>query len=208
MSSRDSEQTKARLLTALETILGRDGFQKLGVNAVAREAGVDKVLIYRYFGGLPGMVRAYAEQGDFWPTLEELSEGVPCNPEHTDIAELSAILAVNYLRHLLRRPVTCEILAWELVEAGETASTLEQLREDTARKFMQILSPIREEGLAAGRDPDASSTLITAAINYLGIRSRKPGMFNGIDLSKEEEWERIEVVMKGMIKSWIHSRKR
>lgn len=203
--SRDREQTKARIIDALEAVLIRDGFQMLGVNAVAREAGVDKVLIYRYFGGLPGLVREYAEQGNFWPTLEELSEGVPCDPGQTDFAELSAILAVNYLRHLLRRPVTCEILAWELVEAGEAASILEQMREDTARKFMQLLAPIREDGLAAGRDPDASSTFITAAINYLGIRHRKPGIFNGLDLSREEEWERIEAVMRGMITSWIRS---
>ncbi|MFU8830406.1 MAG: hypothetical protein ACNA8P_13365 [Phycisphaerales bacterium] len=35
------------MIRAVGTLLARDGFQGMGVNAVAREAGVDKVLIAR-----------------------------------------------------------------------------------------------------------------------------------------------------------------
>jgi len=59
--ARDSTKTKERLLEAVDDVLARDGFNGLGINALAREAGVDKVLIYRYFGGLSGLLKAYAE---------------------------------------------------------------------------------------------------------------------------------------------------
>ena len=72
MASRDKEATKAKLIKAAGQVMARDGFAKMGVNAVAREANVDKVLIYRYFGGLEGLIKAYAEDGDFWPGVEEL----------------------------------------------------------------------------------------------------------------------------------------
>ena len=55
---RNRDETSARLLAAVGEVLARDGFAALGVNAVAKQAGVDKVLIYRYFGGLPELIQA------------------------------------------------------------------------------------------------------------------------------------------------------
>ncbi len=49
---RDSEKTRQKILAGLEKLITRDGFTAVGVNAVAREAGIDKVLIYRYFGSM------------------------------------------------------------------------------------------------------------------------------------------------------------
>jgi AcrR family transcriptional regulator len=65
--ARDRRETERKLIEAAGRLMAREGFARLGVNAVAAEAGVDKVLIYRYFDGLPGLIRAYARQGDFWP---------------------------------------------------------------------------------------------------------------------------------------------
>ncbi|MBK7457943.1 MAG: helix-turn-helix transcriptional regulator [Betaproteobacteria bacterium] len=53
-------------------MLARDGFGAVGVNAIARQAGVDKVLIYRYFDGLPALLRAWGESGRFWPRVADL----------------------------------------------------------------------------------------------------------------------------------------
>jgi AcrR family transcriptional regulator len=57
---RDRAATEERILTAVGEVLARDGFAAIGVNAIARQAGVDKVLIYRYFGGLPELLRLEA----------------------------------------------------------------------------------------------------------------------------------------------------
>jgi len=63
------------LIQAVGTLLAREGFKGLGVNAVAREAGVDKVLIYRYFGGLSELIVAFGREGNFWPSIKELADG-------------------------------------------------------------------------------------------------------------------------------------
>jgi AcrR family transcriptional regulator len=52
------------LVRAVGTLLARDGFTALGVNAVAKEASVDKVLIYRYFGGMPELLGAFGRSAD------------------------------------------------------------------------------------------------------------------------------------------------
>lgn len=56
--TRDRAATEARLVAAAFDALALHGFAGLGVNAVARAAGCDKALIYRYFGGLDGLLDA------------------------------------------------------------------------------------------------------------------------------------------------------
>jgi AcrR family transcriptional regulator len=43
----DREETERRLVAAFDRVWTRDGIQGLGVNAVLKEAGVGKALLYR-----------------------------------------------------------------------------------------------------------------------------------------------------------------
>ena len=58
---RNRPVTERKLIRAVEKLLARGGFGMLGPSAVAREAGVDKMLIYRYFGNLDGLVAAVVQ---------------------------------------------------------------------------------------------------------------------------------------------------
>src|SRR5580704_255502 len=69
---RNRPQTEARLRQAVEDLLVEGGFGALTPSAVGRRAGVDKMLIYRYFRDLPGLVRSIAFAPDFFPTFEDL----------------------------------------------------------------------------------------------------------------------------------------
>lgn len=60
-------------------MVAEQGFEKIGINAVATQSGVSKILIYRYFGSMEGLMAAYICQYDFWlnfplefPSKEEL----------------------------------------------------------------------------------------------------------------------------------------
>ena len=64
---------RARILEALGALILSDGLEGVGVNALARAAGCDKVLIYRYFGDLDGVYAAFAVSRDFWWSVEELT---------------------------------------------------------------------------------------------------------------------------------------
>ena len=69
-ATRDCAATEKRNLGvglgAVGDVLARDGFTAIGVNAIAKQAGVDKVLIYRYFGGLPELLQTWGASGRFW----------------------------------------------------------------------------------------------------------------------------------------------
>ena len=113
---RNKEETKDRIIDAVGRLLAEGGFRKLGVNAVARKAGVDKVLIYRYFGGMPELLRAFGMSGDFWPGVEELTGGDLAGLRKKPIPQAAAMVLRNFSRALRSRPLTREILAWETVE--------------------------------------------------------------------------------------------
>ncbi len=194
---RDREATRKRLLDAVGTILARTGFAAIGVNAVAREARVDKVLIYRYFGSLQGLIGAFGREGNFWPTIEELAGGDLNAFLLLPLPERFSMLSRMYLRGLRARPLTQEILAWEMVERNELTIELETLREATSARMLDIAG-----GTApASIDVEAVSALIGAAINYLVTRSRSLGIFGGVDIGSEKGWQRLEEALDALIKA-------
>jgi AcrR family transcriptional regulator len=184
--TRDRSATCAGIVAAVGQVLARDGFGSFGVNAVAREAGVDKVLIYRYFGGLPELLRAFGEQGDFWPTDEELLEGIDPTSDH--LAEVYARIAVNAVRGIRSRPLTIEILAWELVEQNEATRVLEAIRQDQWERLLGGAA-----GIPTPPEPVATAIAMSfAATAYLLARGRTIATYANLDLSTDEGWAGIE----------------
>lgn len=55
---RDAQRTRARILAAAMTAFSRAGYAETGVREIAAEAGVDPVLIRRYFGSKAGLLEA------------------------------------------------------------------------------------------------------------------------------------------------------
>ncbi len=191
---RSRKETEDKLLNAAGRVLARDGFLKLGVNAVAREAGVDKVLIYRYFDGLDGLIKAYARQGDFWPSFDELL-GEPIEQfRNRQLADQMKTIMTNLANGIRKRPLTMEILAWEMVERNELTAYLEDVRERGGHKLTAALNMDNEES-AVGIDIAALSAIVVASINYLAARSRKVRIFNGIEIREDEGWERLTGTM-------------
>ena len=108
----------------------RDGLAGVGINALARAAGYDKVLIYRYFGDLDGVYAAYAANGDFWWTVEDLTEGF--DPSRTPLAAALKTMLRRHAEALRSRPITLAVLAAELTHRTALVVALEALRERRA----------------------------------------------------------------------------
>jgi len=190
--ARDKEQTKEKIIAAVEQLLAREGFSALGVNALAREAGVDKVLIYRYFDGMPGLLRSYGESANFWPTLNEVVGGDIENLKGKGIGAVVSEVLVNFSRALRKRPLTQEIMAWELVEQNELTAILYELREEWAKK---LFATFATEAASTDLDLPAVTALFGAAINYLVIRGRSTPFFNLIEIDNDSGWQRLEAMI-------------
>lgn len=185
---RNAEATRQKLIRAVGSILARTGFTGIGINALAREAGVDKVLIYRYFDGLPGLIQAFGREGGFWPSPEELMGVKRETFVHLPVSERLQRLTLNFIRALRRRPLTLEIMAWELVEKNELTEELERFREQSILMVFSQGFPERS------RLPDleAMAAIVGAAVSYLALRARDTRWYTGVDLQDESGWRRLE----------------
>jgi len=201
--ARDRKETEQRLVEAAGRVLARDGFKKLGVNAIAREASLDKVLIYRYFGGLSGLIDAYARQGDFWPSTEELlGEEFETFKQKKFSDQLSQIVD-NYVAGIRGRPLTLQILAWEMVERNELTIHLEKVREQSGTILFEQAWHSGTATADTRIDIEALVTIFSACTNYLAARSTSIRIFNGIDITEDEGWQRLTDMMKKICHSLL-----
>ena len=187
--SRDRLATRESIIKAVGTLLARDGFMALGINAIAKEAGVDKVLIYRYFGGMPELLRAFGESEEFWPSASEMLHDDIELLMAMPIAESVAQVLINFTRALRRRPVTLEIMAWEMVEQNELTEVLRNVRENMA---IRIFNEFGKKLADTNADIAAMTTLLSAAVSYILLRSRDTKIYNTLDIRSDKGWERIE----------------
>lgn len=192
--ARDRAATEERILAAVGRVLAREGFGGIGVNAIAREAGVDKVLIYRYFGGLPELLRVWGASGRFWPRVADLLREDPGLPQRT--AEERYVRFFNhFIDELRRRPLTLEVLAAEVHERNELTAILEAEREAWGEEAARVLG-----GPEFARQPHLGvvTTLLVAGVQLLLLRSRRIRIFGGIDLHSDEGWEQIKAGLAGL----------
>ena len=136
---RDKEETKMRIVTAVGRQLAKGGFRDLGVNSIAKEAGVDKVLIYRYFGGLPELLAVYANEGDYWPTSAELI-GDPSTVKADSVADWLVYILMKVQMAIRNRPLTLEILRWEIVDHNELTHQFAKLRTQVAIECITFIN--------------------------------------------------------------------
>lgn len=198
---RDKQVTSRRLVSAVGSLLAKKGFKGIGVNAVAREAEVDKVLIYRYFGGLPGLIAAFGKEGDFWPSSLELAGGDLQAFSHLPLEKRLSELGSNFIRALRKRPLTQAIMAWEMIESNELTEELERVREQSIMEFFQMFF-MKDQ---ARVDLQAIVMLIGAAISYLVVRARNIDLYGGLEIGSDQGWQRVEsaisAICSGIVKS-------
>jgi AcrR family transcriptional regulator len=192
---RDPEETKSRILDALGRIVVRDGLAAVGINPLAREAGADKVLIYRYFGDLDGVYGAFAERTDFWWSCADLTEGL--NPARQSLAAAVKTCLRRHADEIRRRPLTLAVLAAEPAQRTPLVVALEEVRE---RRSLELVAWLGARyAPPAGVDVEAVALLLSASINYLAARSRSIRLMSGVPIKTDRDWERILAAMDALV---------
>ncbi len=195
---RDKEETRKKILEAVGEILSEEGFGGIGVNNVSRRAGVDKVLIYRYFGDLPGLLREFASGGDYWPSMEDLVEKAEGDNRPPGASELAVALLKGYIRELRDSTSAQELLLGELVSRNELSEASARKRERQGADLIEAL--VRSDPEAERVDVAALGALLSAGLTFLMLRARTSEAYLGIDISSEEGWGRIERAMEELVR--------
>jgi AcrR family transcriptional regulator len=192
---RNIDATKARFLSAVDSLLRKDGLQSLGVNAIADRAGRDKALLYKYFGDLDGLYAAFAETAGLFPTLEEMLGPALAQAAAMPPLDLSKAFVSGYLREIRKRPLTLEILRWELVVRNPLTKALSDYRSKQTLAFNALLKA------PAGLDLAALTSILYGGMVYLLLKAGSPGRFNGLDLKDEASWSRVEAGLHTLLEA-------
>jgi AcrR family transcriptional regulator len=155
-------QRREQLLDATKAIVAERGFHAVSIEAVAREAGITRPIVYGHFHDLSGLLEALVER----ETARALSQLVILQPEDLALGDpRSALLASlrTYLEAVRTDPATWRLVLMppegapailhDLIAQGR-AAILEQLAQAVGpglespdpELFAHVLSAISDEG--------------------------------------------------------------
>ena len=194
---KDREITEQKILDAVGSMIMADGFESLGINAVAQKAGVSKMLIYRYFGGMDQLIAKYILQHDYWVNTEL--------PLH-DISGVGACLKQMFREQIatLRSNMVLKRLhRWELTADNEVVRLLRERRETNGCELVRVVSRLTKSPCA---EVAAMATLLSAAISYLTLIEEQNKVYNGIDLCSDEGWQQLATGIDQIIDLWVKNK--
>ncbi|GAA4607567.1 TetR family transcriptional regulator [Actinoallomurus liliacearum] len=146
--SRDSTATKARLLDAAFTEFAAYGVAGARVDRIAETAGVNKRLIYVYFGNKEQLFDAVLQRA-----LAEGAESVPF-----DVADLPGYAGAIF-DHLVARPDLMRLRLWKLLERP-SATGLEP--DAFRRKTAEVADAQQRDDVAQDMAPADLLTMVLA----------------------------------------------
>jgi AcrR family transcriptional regulator len=187
---RNRAKTTQRIIEALEEVIAERGLEGVGVNRVAEKANVSKVLIYRYFGGMEGLLEYYVKMGKLFPifTPAVLDQIRPLH--ESDIARIWYRQVIQTFRFFRTFKTAREVLKANVIENDSIAESTARAQDEEMTRLVNQLSFVK------GVDTEAISAVVLGAMTYLTIMAQNDRTMVSIDLRSEAGWERIESAVK------------
>jgi AcrR family transcriptional regulator len=154
-------ERREQLLDATKAIVARRGFHAVSIEAVAREAGITRPIVYGHFNDLPGLLEALVDR-EAARALGQLATVLPENLGHGDARETLLTALRGYLEAVRSDPAT-----WQLVlmpPEGAPAVLHEHIARGRAAVVEHLAGAVGP-GLGPGRespDPELFARMLSA----------------------------------------------
>lgn len=194
--TRDRSRTEASILAAAKHVLAESGFQGFGINAVARRAGCDKQLLYRYFGGIEGLVDAIGDDLATWVTTNAGASPTSASESYGALMER---LLLGFVAALRTDMLVQKISAWEIAEPSALVARLAEARSKALANWIAA-----ERGaLMPPPDADAAAinAILIAGLQHLVLSANTVGHFAGVPLRNDAAWARIEDAALALVRA-------
>lgn len=185
MRQRDPERSRQEILAAAETEFAEKGFFGARVDEIALVAGINKRMLYAYFGDKETLYKQvlFRVYGRMEAVERELVE-----KQYTGEELIRAIISA-YFDFLRDNPTFVHILMWENLNRGKYLRELESSRieRSTIRYFVDTLEAGRQDATFS-RDIDPWHTalsLITTCFANFSNQYTLSKLF-GTDLTSED----------------------
>lgn len=192
---RDRGGRERALVEAAKEVLAEDGFQGFGVNAVARRAACDKQLIYRYFGGVDGLVEAIG--AELAERLRDHLAPLAAMGRPKTYSELVQRMALGLMQALREDLLLRRIAAWEVSDSSALVKSLTAAR---SRGMALWVGETRGALVPPpGVDAPAVNAVLLASVQHIVLAAASAGEFAGVALRDESDWERVRTAVKAMV---------
>ena len=182
IGERDREATERRLLDTIGKMIAEDGFEKIGINAIATQSNVSKILIYRYFGSVEGLMAAYIKQYDFWLNF-------PLEyPNREELPLFVKRMFQGQIEQLRNNPTLKRLYRWELSCNNDM---IVKIREQREKVGVNLVKKVSELTGHPQNEIAVMASLLTASITYLVMLEDFCPIYNGIPLNENSGWEQI-----------------
>lgn len=128
-------QRREQLIDAALSVILRQGYGGVSIEAIARTAGVTRPVVYDHFPNLARLLHALVEREERY-SLEQLEEVVPSDPRAGEPVEVLAASVRRFLDVVKSRPAT-----WRLILLP-SEGTPEMVREHIEVNRRRILERI------------------------------------------------------------------
>ncbi|MDM1348850.1 TetR/AcrR family transcriptional regulator [Myroides marinus] len=193
---RNKEKSKEELLQAVGTILKEKGYSALKVNDIAATAGLDKKLIYNYFGGTEQLLDEYINSQYFWNNIEpnKILE-IASNDGGKEMGK--QLLAEQY-DFVQKNKEFQKLMLWQLSEDRDSLRNIVEKQEEIGEVLFKNVSDIHFGDKAT--DYRALMAILVSGAYYLNLYAEHNGRhFCGIDLHSEEGRQQIKDAMNAAI---------
>ncbi|MGG5507147.1 MULTISPECIES: TetR/AcrR family transcriptional regulator [unclassified Myroides] len=194
---RDKSRTMKKMIAAVGKVLQKNGYPALTAPNIAKVAGVDKKLVWAYFGGVDNLVEEYINQKDFFKSKANNNvEHLLTHPDKLTQHDINELLQSQF-DTLLKDRALQRIIHWEIGEYNEILRKIADSREDLGELLFSKTIPFFEHSSV---DIRARLALVISGIYYLTLHAKNNGSkFCGIDINTEEGKERIAQAIQELI---------
>ena len=190
-SIRNKERSKKKFLDAVGKILRTKGYTALKVNGIAEVAGVDKKMIYSYFGGIDGLIDEYIRSQDYWSkvTIEEVEK---IKPKLDDGGKsFMEEMLLTQFDYVYTHKEAQKLLLWRLSEPRKALRKLTDMQEENGEYIFKLLMNSYFKENAEGFR--SIMAIMVSGLYYINMYAAMNGsIFCGIDVNSNKGREKIK----------------
>ncbi len=149
---RNPEKTRARILKAATRLFTKSGYQGTSLSEIVKATGINKRMIYHYFGDKRGLYRAVFVQE--WAELKVWFDRAVQDHVHEtgNFRELMVKLVEVFFDFLSEHQYFTRLMMWDGLEGGDVSNaTWKEIRGPLFVQAEFIIHEAQKEGLL---DPD------------------------------------------------------
>lgn len=156
-------ERREQILDATLALAASAGFQAISIDAVAREAGITRPIVYGHFTDLRGLLNALADR-ERARALAQLAQVVPAGLDPRPAREIAVAALRGYLEAVAAEPLTWRLVLMPVegspaVLRGRVADDREAIR----RQIVRLVSAgLEREGITIPVDVELAAHAVQA----------------------------------------------